>query len=248
MAELKEWPTGYTDTPTLPGSQWTVHDPRRPQPPVVAPGTVPGDAITLLGETVDAEQLDNFRSLDGAAIDWLITDSVLEVKPRSGDIRSVEEFASCQLHIEWRAPTEITATSQGRGNSGVFLMGLYEVQVLDGYKNPTYADGHTAAIYGQHPPLVNACVPPGSWHRYDIIFEAPTYAAGQLTQPAFLTVFHNGVLAHLRAKLAGPTRHRELASYPESHPQTGPVVLQDHRDRVQFRNLWVRRLERLEAP
>lgn len=247
---MTEWPLGYTDTPLLPGTPWHVHDPSRPQPTVVTPAqpqhsaataTAPSDAVVLLG--YNSSPADHWTHLDHSALRWRRDGDELEVVPKSGDIRSVAEFGSVQVHVEWQAPREISATSQGRGNSGVFLHGLYEIQVLDGFANPTYADGSTAAIYGQYPPLVNACVAPGAWHSYDIVFEAPVFEDEQLVQPAWVTVFHNGILVHLRQRLDGPTQHRQLANYDKPHAARGPLVLQDHRDRVRFRNIWVRDLE-----
>ena len=251
--EIRELPKGYSDTPRLPDSQWRVHDIDRPAPPVVRPptfstqeraGEPPSDAVVLF----DGGSLDAWAGRNGGAAPWnLVAGDAMEVEPRSGNIQTREHFGSCQLHVEWSAPTEITADSQGRGNSGVFLLGLYEVQVLDGYDNPTYADGLTASIYGQHPPLVNACVPPGAWHVYDIVFESPRYDSGKLVAPAFMTVFHNGVVVQHRQRIQGPTKHRALASYDEPHGPEGPLVLQDHGDRVRFRNIWIRRIERFGA-
>ena len=251
--EIRELPKGYSDTPRLPDSQWRVHDIDRPAPPVVRPptfstqeraGEPPSDAVVLF----DGGSLDAWTGRNGGAAPWnLVTGDAMEVEPRSGNIQTRESFGSCQLHVEWSAPTEITADSQGRGNSGVFLLGLYEVQVLDGFDNPTYADGLPAAIYGQHPPLVNACVPPGAWHVYDIVFESPRYDSGKLVAPAFMTVFHNGVVVQHRQRIQGPTKHRALTNYDEPHGPEGPLVLQDHGDRVRFRNIWIRRIERFGA-
>lgn len=251
--EMRVLPKGYSDTPVIPGQKWRVHDVDRPSPPVVTPGTnssndavgtAPSDAIVLF----DGSNTDAWANRAGGACEWTLVDgNAMEVTPRTGDIHSKQAFGSCQLHVEWRAPTEIYADSQGRGNSGVFLLGLYEIQVLDGYDNPTYADGVTAAIYGQYPPLVNACVPPGDWHVFDVVFETPEYAGSQLVKPASMTVFHNGVLVHLRQEMQGPTKHRALASYDEPHGPTGPLVLQDHGDKVQFRNIWIRELGALQA-
>ena len=251
--EIRELPKGYSDTPRLPDSQWRVHDIDRPAPPVVRPptfstqeraGEPPSDAVVLF----DGRSLDAWTGRNGGVAPWnLVAGDAMEVEPRSGNIQTRESFGSCQLHVEWSAPTEITADSQGRGNSGVFLLGLYEVQVLDGYDNPTYADGLTASIYGQHPPLVNACVPPGAWHAYDIVFESPRYDSGKLVAPAFMTVFHNGVVVQHRQRIQGPTKHRALANYDEPHGPEGPLVLQDHGDRVRFRNIWIRRIERFSA-
>ena len=246
--EIRELPKGYSDTPRLPDSQWRVHDIDRPAPPVVRPptfstqeraGEPPSDAVVLF----DGGSLDAWTGRNGGVAPWnLVAGDAMEVEPRSGNIQTRESFGSCQLHVEWSAPTEITADSQGRGNSGVFLLGLYEVQVLDGYDNPTYADGLTASIYGQHPPLVNACVPPGAWHVYDIVFESPRYDDGKLVAPAFMTVFHNGVVVQHRQRIQGPTKHRALTNYDEPHGPEGPLVLQDHGDRVRFRNIWIRRI------
>ena len=250
---IRELPKGYSDTPLLPDSKWRVHDIDRPAPPVVAPPTAstqecsgepPSDAVVLF----DGSSLDAWAGRDGGAAQWnLVAGGAMEVAPRTGNIHTREAFGSCQLHVEWSAPTEITADSQGRGNSGVFLLGLYEVQVLDGYDNPTYADGLTGAIYGQHPPLVNASVPPGCWHVFDIVFESPVFAAGQLASPAYMTVFHNGLVVQHRQAIQGPTKHRELANYDDPHGPDGPLVLQDHGDRVRFRNIWIRPIKRFQT-
>ena len=251
--KILELPKGYTDTPVLPGSPWRVHDIARPAPPVVRPpssstqerpGTPPSDAVVLF----DGSGFDAWAGRDDEAPKWKLVDGgAMEVEPRTGDIHTRASFGSCQLHVEWSAPTEIRADSQGRGNSGVFLLGLYEIQVLDGYQNPTYADGATAAIYGQYPPLANACVPPGQWHVYDIVFESPVYRDGELATPAYMTVFHNALLMHHRQELQGPTLHRRLASYADPHGPRGPLTLQDHGDRVRFRNIWIRPLHRFQA-
>ena len=244
--KIRELPKGYSDTPVIPGTTWRVHDIDRPSPPVVEPptfstqeraGRPPSDAHVLF----DGSGLDAWVGRDGGAAPWNLVDGdAMEVAPRTGNIRTRDSFGSCQLHVEWSAPTEIYADSQGRGNSGVFLLGLYEVQVLDGYQNPTYADGLTGAVYGQYPPLVNASVPPGAWHVFDIVFETPRYDGGKLASPAFMTVFHNGLVVQHRQETQGPTGHRQLASYDEPHGPEGPLVLQDHGDRVRFRNIWIR--------
>ena len=245
---IKALPKGYRDTPVLPDSAWRVHDIDRPAPPVVTPSTTgrpPADADVLF----DGTSLDAWAGRDGGPAGWaLVEGDAVEVSPGSGDIHTRAAFGGCQLHVEWRTPTTIRADSQGRGNSGVFLLGLYEVQVLDGYDNPTYADGAAAAIYGQFPPLANACVPPGAWHVYDIVFEAPVYDAGALASPAYMTVLHNGILVHHRQRLHGPTVHRAVASYDAPHGPTGPLVLQDHGDPVRFRNIWIRSIPRFRAP
>ena len=236
-------PLGYEDTPHFPNSAWRVHDIARPHPRVVTPGSAafdpPADAVALF----DGTGLDGWIGRDGPAA-WHREGDWMEVVPGTGDIETEAQFGDCQLHVEWAAPLEVTGSSQGRGNSGVFLMGRYEIQVLDGYANPTYADGATAAVYGQHPPLVNACRPPGVWQEYDIVFLAPRWDGATLVSPAYFTVFHNGMVVHYHRAAMGPTTHRELTSYHSPHPGAGPLKLQDHGDPVRYRNIWVRPLER----
>jgi hypothetical protein len=233
---------GYTDTPLLPGSQWRVHDAARPHPAVVAPAPAgpptppPADAVLLFG----GGNLDAFTGRGGKA-QWRLVDGAMEVDG-SGDIKTRQEFGDCQLHVEWMAPAEPKGSSQERGNSGVFLLDRYEVQVLDSYANVTYADGQAAALYGQFPPLVNACRKPGEWQSYEIVFRAPRFADGRLVAPARVTVFHNGVLVHHDQELLGPTAHRSLPRY-EPHPDRGPIRLQDHGNPVRYRNLWIRPLD-----
>jgi hypothetical protein len=239
---------GYDDTPFLPNTKWRVHDSNRPQPPVIwpgwfstqeAPGEPPSDAIILF----DGKDLSKWVSVkDGGPARWKVENGYMEVVAGTGDIQTVEEFGDCQLHIEWAAPAEVRGEGQGRGNSGVFLMGRYEIQVLDCYENPTYADGTTAAIYGQYPPLVNACRKPGEWQVYDIIWLAPRFDEnGNLIRPAYVTVFHNGVVVHYHTPLFGPTTHRATLPY-QPHPPVGPLRLQDHGDPVRYRNIWYRPL------
>jgi hypothetical protein len=228
---------GYTDTPMLPGLPYRVHDPARPAPPTVTPGKQPGappsDAIVLF----DGTSLDQWIP---ARQPWKVENGYMEVAPKSGDLRSKEKFGDVQLHIEWAAPSQVTGTSQNRGNSGIFLQGLYEVQVLDSFNNPTYADGQAGAIYGQWPPAANPVRAPGEWQVYDIVFEAPRFDGSKLVKPAFLTVFLNGVLLHLRRELMGGTVHRALAQYKPHGEES--IVLQDHQNPVRYRNIWVRRL------
>jgi len=240
-------PIGYQDTPLIPGTNWHVHDGLRPQPRVVAPGAAgtqdrpgaaPSDAVVLF----DGRDLSQWAGVkDGGPALWKVENGYMEVVPKTGNIRTKEEFADCQLHVEFCEPTVIKGESQGRGNSGVFLMGLYEVQVLDCYQNLTYPDGTTGAIYGQYPPLVNACRKPGEWETYDIIWVAPKFAGEKLLAPACVTVFFNGVVIHHAQTLQGPTQHRKTAAYVP-HAPVGPLVLQDHGDLVRFRNIWYRPL------
>ena len=159
----------------------------------------------------------------------------------TGDIRTAQAFGSVQLHVEWRTPKEVVSSSQGRGNSGVFLMGRYEIQILDSFENPSYADGQAAAMYGQYPPMVNACRRPGEWQSYDIVFRAPVFNDKELVRPARVTVFQNGVLVHHARSFIGQAAHREVATY-QPHDAKGPLKFQDHGNPVQFRNVWLREL------
>lgn len=233
---------GYRDTPRLPDG-WRVHDADRPRPMVVDPGPArdpvppPADAIVLF----DGRDLAAWRGRDGEAR-WEIVGGAMRVNG-TGDIETIAEFGDCQVHVEWMAPVPPRGDSQGRGNSGIFLCGRYEVQILDSFANPTYADGQAGALYGQQPPLVNACRPPGEWQTYDILFVAPRFdASGALLSPARITVLHNGIVVQLDEPLLGQTAHRAVARY-EPHPPTGPIRLQDHGDPVRFRNIWVRPLQ-----
>ena len=235
---------GYEDTPLLPGGRWCVHDSRRPQPRVVDPGTAstqetpgkpPSDAQVLF----DGTESGQWEDMKGGKAPWKIEHGEWEVVPKTGDIRTKQGFGDCQLHVEWKAPALVKGESQGRGNSGVFLMDRYEIQVLDCFRNPTYPDGTTAALYGQWPPLVNACRPPGVWQTYDVVFFAPRFEGERLLVPAYMTVIHNGVVVHHHQELQGPTQHRRLAGY-EAHPLKAPLRLQDHGDLVRYRNIWIR--------
>jgi hypothetical protein len=230
---------GYSDTPLLPGGKWHVHDGVRPQPRIVTPaakaGAAPSDATILF----DGSSLDDWESAKRGPADWEIIDDTMRVKPGTGDIRTKEHLGDCQLHVEFSCPAEIKGEGQGRGNSGVFLMGVYEVQVLDGYNNPTYADGITASIYGEYPPLVNSCSKPGDWHTYDILWTAPRFDGVNLVSPAYITVIHNGVVVHNHVEVMSPTGHRDVYHY-KAHAPTGPLKLQDHGDLVSFRNIWYR--------
>ncbi len=233
---------GYRDTPKLPDG-FRVHDADRPRPvavavgPAGAPTPPPADAVVLF----DGKDLSAFRGRDGDA-KWLLVDGAMQVNG-TGDIETKAEFGDCQVHIEWMAPSPTKGDSQGRGNSGVFLFGRYEVQVLDSFENPTYADGQAAALYGQKPPLVNACRRPGEWQTYDIFFRAPSFKAeGSVELPARITVVHNGIVVQLDETLLGATSHRGVAKYTQ-HADKGPLKLQDHGDPVKFRNFWVRPLQ-----
>jgi hypothetical protein len=237
-------PVGYTDTPVLPDLPYRVHDPARPHPAAVTPATQPGgppsDAIVLF----DGKDLSQWTP---ARQPWKVENGYMEVAANAGDLRSKEKFGDIQLHIEWAVPAQIRGNSQNRGNSGVFLQGRYEVQVLDSSDNLTYADGQAGAIYGQWPPLVNAARKPGEWQSYDIVFEAPRFEGQKLIKRAYLTVFMNGVLLHNRKEMMGPTVHRQLAQYVPQ-PDEDSIVLQDHQTPVRYRNIWVRRLATYDRP
>ena len=238
---------GYTNTPAIPGQPWRVHDSARPYPAVVTPGdgcgSAPSDAVKLF----DGTNLDRWHNGKGEPSKWKVENGYMEAVNKAGSIVSRDEFGDCQIHIEWASPAEVKGSSQGRGNSGLFIMGFYEVQVLDSYENPTYADGQAASIYGQHPPLVNACRKPGEWQAYDIVFEAPRFAAdGKLEKPAFVTVIHNGVIVQHRREIMGRGTHQRVATYAP-HGPTGPLSLQDHGNPVRFRNIWVRPVNFTEA-
>ncbi len=235
---------GYDDTPFYPGSKWRVHDGNRPQPPVVTPGPAvsvapPSDAVVLFdGTNTDAWQMD-----DAAACRWKIADGAMIAG--GGGVRTKQSFGDCQLHVEWSAPNPPNGSDQGRGNSGVFLCGRYEIQVLDCYENKTYADGMTAAIYGQYPPLANVCRKPGEWNSYDIIWTAPRFkgdTGDEVETPAYVTVLFNGVVVHNHTSPKGPMRFRDVSRY-QRHDIKGPIALQDHGNPVRYRNIWIRELK-----
>jgi len=214
-----------------------------PVPKVVktdSPDRVPSDAIVLFnGSSLAAWQNDETK---GPA-NWTIKDGVLTVKPKEGAISTKQNFEDYQLHIEWRSPLVIKGEGQGRGNSGVFMQGLYEVQVLDNYNNKTYVNGQAASLYKQKVPLVNAVKNPGEWHSYDIIWTAPRFKAdGTVVQKARITLLHNGILVQNNVELEGPTEYIGIPKY-KAHG-AGPIVLQDHGDLVSFRNIWIRPLSK----
>ncbi|NHN37354.1 DUF1080 domain-containing protein [Pseudomaricurvus alcaniphilus] len=178
----------------------------------------------------------------GDPIAWDVKDGSMTVKPGSGYIKSKQAFGDVQLHVEWKSPNKLLKEGQDRGNSGIFLQGLYEVQVLDSYQHQTYSNGQAAAVYKQVSPLVNASLPPGQWQTYDIIFTAPVFGStGNLVAPARVSVIHNGVLVQNNVSIWGPTTYRGVPLYRQ-HPAKLPLVLQDHNELVSFRNIWLREL------
>ena len=234
-------PIGYDDTPMQPDGRWKVHDSKRPRPKIVSPGPFvslepPADAIVLLGTTNDLSQ---WQMVGGEPVTWPIAGGVISTG--KGFIQTKQHFTDVQLHVEFATPDKVAGNSQDRGNSGVFLSGVFEIQVLDSYDNVSYADGQAAAMYGQHPPLVNASRGPGQWQSYDIVFTAPRFEGATLKSPAAVTVFHNGVLVHNARPFWGPTAHRRIETYAPSNSR-GPIRLQDHGNPVRFRNIWVRDL------
>jgi hypothetical protein len=227
---------------------WYVHDENRPEAKVVTPGlpstlekagTAPSDAIVLF----DGKDLSQWVSdKDGTTPPtWELKDGAMNPVPKSGDIRTKQGFGSCQLHVEFATPAEVKGDSQGRGNSGIFLMGKYELQVLDSYNNKSYADGHAGSIYGQKPPEVNAVRKPGEWQMYDVVFHRPVFEGDKVVKPATVTVFLNGVLVQDHWEIQGSTFHKRKAAY-EPHPDKMPLKLQDHSNPTRFRNIWIREL------
>jgi len=225
-------------------ADYPIHSLSRPQPPIVDPGPYPGmrqppsDAVVLF----DGTSLSGWESVDqkGQPARWKVGDGYMEVVAGTGNIATTRGFGDVQLHVEYMAPLPVESEGQGRGNSGVFLMSIYEIQVLDSYRNPTYADGVAAAIYGQYPPLVNACRPPGEWQTYDVVFHRPRFdASGSVTRKARMTLLHNGILVQDDAELTGPTAHKQRPPYA-AHADELPLMLQDHGNPVRFRNIWLR--------
>jgi hypothetical protein len=241
---------GFYGDPPDETHPWAVHDRNRPQPTIITPGTsstpeVPGqppsDAVVLFGGT--AEDLNKWTSEKnpGEPTKWEVVDGLLQCVPGAGYIRTKEEFGDCQLHVEWAAPSKVEGDSQGRGNSGVFLMSMVEIQVLDNYNNPSYADGMAGSMYGVNPPAVNALRPPGEWQSYDIVFRRPVYDGDTVLDPGYVTVFVNGVLVQDHTPIEGPTGHKARVE-AQAFPEKGPFKLQDHGNPVRYRNIWYRPL------
>lgn len=243
----KPEPIQYVDTES---GRWMVHDENRPAPPVITPATcgtlepvkAPSDAVVLF----DGKDLSNWTDEKGGPSKWIARDGFMESVKGAGYARTKQEFGSCQLHVEFATPSIVTGTGQGRGNSGVFLQGMYEIQVLDSYENKTYPDGQCGALYGRAVPLANACCKPGQWQAYDAVYHRPAFdQAGRVTKKATFTVFHNGILIQDHAELQGGTgwvsQHMVTDYVP--HGDKGPLMLQDHNNPVRFRNIWIRELK-----
>jgi len=243
---------GFRDGPLLPGSKWRLHDADRPQPPVVTPGAVfsqmappPSDAEVLF----DGRDLSKWQNARGEAAPWSVKDGFMETAAQQG-IRTKGKWSDFQLHIEFATPNPPKGSCQGRGNSGVLINGMYEVQILDSYQAKTYPDGQCGAIYGQSPPLVNASKGPGEWQTYEIIFESPRWNEQDvLAKKATITVLHNGVVVQNHYELAGVTDGisrqvpwRTLAKYGSPHSPEVFIELQYHNNPVRFRNIWIRSL------
>jgi hypothetical protein len=231
-------------------ARWRQHDIRRPKPPVVEPvagsdaARAPKDAVILF----DGTNLDAWRTPEGGPAPWKVSEGFMEIAPGTGPIETKGKFGDVQLHVEWASPNPPTGKGQDRGNSGIFLMGVYEVQVLDSFQADTYADGQAGALYGQYPPLANASRPPGEWQTYDIAFRRPRFdKAGKLLEPARITLIHNGILIQNNEELWGGTNWLESQPY-EAGPDRGRIELQDHGHSVRFRNIWLRELPERPAP
>jgi hypothetical protein len=214
-----------------------------PEVRVVTPGETtanpPSDAIVLF----DGTNLNEWTNSKGEAPEWIVADGCVTVKKGTGTMKTKRQFEDYQLHIEWRTPAEVVGESQGRGNSGIFMQGIYEVQVLDNYNNRTYRNGQAGSIYKQHPPLVNACKAPGVWQTYDIIYTAPRFNDdGTYFTPPTITVLHNGVLVQNNVKMRGPTEYIGIPEYSVKKHGPGSIELQDHGNPVSFRNIWIREL------
>jgi hypothetical protein len=234
----------------LPTGRWRQHDIRRPKPPVVEPaeGSIaskpPRDATVLF----DGTTLDAWKAESGGPAKWKVTDGVLETVPGAGKIETKGTFGDIQLHVEWAAPIPAVGVGQDRGNSGVFLMGDFEIQVLDSFQADTYADGQAGAIYGQFPPLANASRPPGEWQAFDIAFRRPRFdPSGKLLEPARITLFHNDILVQNNEEPFGPTSWLKWLPY-SNRGGRGPIALQDHDHPVRYRNIWLRELPDRPAP
>ena len=239
-----------SSTAMEPAGKWHVHDEKRPQPAVVTPGTAfsqgapaPSDAEVLF----DGHGLGKWENAKGGEATWPTQGDEM-ASARTGGIRTKGKWEDFQLHVEWASPNPPVGSAQGRGNSGILINNMYEIQVLDSYRSPTYPDGQAGAVYGQSPPLVNACKPPGEWQSYDILFESPRWNdKGELARKAAVTVLHNGVVVQNHYELVGCTDginpavpYRSASKYPAPHDPKVFLQLQDHKNPVRYRNIWIR--------
>jgi hypothetical protein len=229
---------GYEGNPVIAGTEWKVHDNARPQPVRVTPGTYtdPGKAPSDAEILFDGTSMDHFQDTE-----WCMKNGVIVAG--KGGLSSRKAYGDCRLHVEWRVPAALnTQEPSCMGNSGIFLMGRYELQVFDSYSCRIYADGSAAAIYGQTPPMFNACRKPGEWQTFDIFFMAPVFEDDKLVNPAYITVLHNGVFVHINTEITGPTKHNKVLPYTP-HKARMPFYLQGHGSPVEYRNIWIRDLE-----
>jgi hypothetical protein len=243
---------GFTNTPIVPGTQWHIHDRDRPQPPVVTPAASPtlGAPPPADAEVIfDGKDLSKWQLYNGQDVNWRLTNGYMETVARGTNIRTRGKWADFELHLEWAAPNPpVRSEGQARGNSGICINNLYEVQVLDSYHSMTYPDGQAGAIYGQMPPLVNACLPPGEWQTYDISFVSPRWnEQGELVKKAVITVKQNGVTVQDHYELTGCTDGigavpwKSIGDYTRKHPPEVFIGIQgDHAPGVRFRNIWIR--------
>jgi hypothetical protein len=226
---------GYDDTPQLQNSKWRVHDRQRPQPPKVAPGNKPGappaDAVILF----DGKDLSQWEGGEASGVE----EGMINIR-KTGEIKTKQRFGDCQLHVEWATPARQDGPVGDWGNSGVYMLGLYEIQVIESHDATVYADGAAASVYGQTPPAVNAARKAGEWQSYDIAFTAPRFDGDKLVSPAYVTLFWNGVLVQNHTPILGPTVHAALTNYDTTRETTGPVLLQMHNSAVRYRNIWIR--------
>jgi len=239
----------YVNTPS---GRWMIHDMNRPAAPVITPGTFsstrrvgqpPSDAIALFDGT--EESMKNWTDTKGNPSKWIAKEGYMESVKGAGYIQTKETFGSCQLHVEFATPETVQGTSQGRGNSGVFLQGEFEIQVLDSYENKTYPDGQCAALYGRSVPLVNACRKPGEWQSYDIVYHSAIFKDGKIVRKPTFTILQNGVLVQDHVTLEGGTQWNgpHAISAFRAIPDKGPIQLQDHGNPVRYRNIWIRPLQ-----
>jgi hypothetical protein len=242
---------GYKDTALVAGTQWHQHDGDRPQPKVVTPAATfsdmappPSDAVVLF----DGKDLSKWEGEKGGEAKWKVENGYVETT-KTGRIHTKEQFGDFQMHLEFATPAKVEGDGQGRGNNGVNIYGRYEIQVLDSYNNPTYADGMVGAMYGQFPPLANVARPPGTWQTYDIVFRAARWdAGGKLQTKAMVTVIFNGVVIQNAQEFLGNTSYRTPGNYDHPMPPKGPIELYEHGNAVRFRNIWIRELGEYDKP